>query len=258
MVQLRPKFDHLDALSDQGKSKSRNERADEEGLIERPEREARAVNMAVKSAETNDELDMYGGMSETRKLLIAMRDEPWQRLQWIDQDDDESFDVYDENLIYQDPQNAPQLVSEMTNDQYLDAISCPRTDPTKQGENVMIERKAPAIGSNANRKEDEDNSEDFDDDIAGEYSDGLDCPEGIVLPDLVTQIRVENAARKIGTFSLAKETAQESMLIQKVMTNPKLAKWSFMLPGDEFHAFYKWRLAEERAGRGIDPEEDMA
>jgi hypothetical protein len=86
MVQLRPKFDHLDALDDQGKSTSRGGGADEEEATERPEREARAVNMAVKSAETNDELDMYGGMSETRKLLIAMRDEPWQRLKWIDQD----------------------------------------------------------------------------------------------------------------------------------------------------------------------------
>lgn len=86
MVQLRPKFDHLDALSDQGKSSSRSERNDDDSFNEKPEREARAVNMAVKSAETNDELDMYGGMSETRKLLIAIRDEPWQRLQWIDQD----------------------------------------------------------------------------------------------------------------------------------------------------------------------------
>jgi len=86
MVQLRPKFDHLDALHEKGKSTSRNEGADEEGATERPEREARAVNMAVKSAETNNELDMYGGMSETRKLLIAMRDEPWQRLKWVDQD----------------------------------------------------------------------------------------------------------------------------------------------------------------------------
>ena len=86
MVQLRPKFDHLDALRDQGKSNSRTDGLDDMLPTDRSQGEARAVNMAVKSADTNDDLDMYGGMSETRKLLVAMRDEPWQRLNWIDQD----------------------------------------------------------------------------------------------------------------------------------------------------------------------------
>ena len=49
------------------------------------EPEAKAVNMAVKSTEGNEE-DMYGTMKATAKLLRDMRDEPWQRLTWIDQD----------------------------------------------------------------------------------------------------------------------------------------------------------------------------
>ena len=49
------------------------------------EQEARAVNMAVKSTEGSEE-DMYGGMRATAKLLRDMRDEPWQRLAWVDQD----------------------------------------------------------------------------------------------------------------------------------------------------------------------------
>lgn len=65
----------------------RQERAHEERVANKPEEnEARAVNMAVKSTESNDDLDMYGGMSETAKLLKAMRDEPWQHLAWIYQD----------------------------------------------------------------------------------------------------------------------------------------------------------------------------
>ena len=50
------------------------------------ENEAKAVNMSVKSAEKDEDEGMYGGMRETAKLLTAMRDEPWQRLEWIDQD----------------------------------------------------------------------------------------------------------------------------------------------------------------------------
>ncbi len=50
------------------------------------EGEAKAVNVAVKSAENLEELDLYGGMSATNKLLKAIRDEPWQKLKWIDQD----------------------------------------------------------------------------------------------------------------------------------------------------------------------------
>ena len=50
-----------------------------------PEPEAKAVNMAVKATEVGEE-DMYGGMKPTAKLLRDMRDEPWQRLAWVDQD----------------------------------------------------------------------------------------------------------------------------------------------------------------------------
>lgn len=87
MVQLRPQFGHIDALHESDKSVMRQERAFEERVAARPEtNEAQAVNMAVKSTENNDEYDMYGGMSQTAKLLKDMRDEPWQRLDWIDQD----------------------------------------------------------------------------------------------------------------------------------------------------------------------------
>lgn len=87
MVQLRPQFGHIDALHESDKSVMRQERAFEERATARPEtNEAQAVNMAVKSTENNDEFDMYGGMSQTAKLLKDMRDEPWQRLDWIDQD----------------------------------------------------------------------------------------------------------------------------------------------------------------------------
>lgn len=82
MVQLRPQFNHLDALSDLDKP-ALNPRltGGAENSIDEPQ--ARAVNMTVKSTEA-EETDLYGDMGETAKLLKAMREEPWQRLSWID------------------------------------------------------------------------------------------------------------------------------------------------------------------------------
>ena len=82
MVQLRPQFDHLDALSDLEKpGLNSRSKAGAENPNEEPQ--ARAVNMTAKSADL-EEMDLYGDMSETAKLLRAMRDEPWQRFAWVD------------------------------------------------------------------------------------------------------------------------------------------------------------------------------
>jgi len=145
----------------------------------------------------------------------------------------------------------------MTNEQYLDAISCPRIDPTKQGENVMTGSHPSTVESNADGDEEELNLDDTEDDPE-DGDDELTLPLGVVYPDLMMQIRVENAVRKICLSPQTKEAAQERILKQKVLTNSKLATWTFLFPGNKDHAYYKWRLSEERAGRGIEPEEDMA
>ena len=83
MVQLRPHFGHLDAINEQEKSSARSDRTAESRI--REER-AEDVNMVIKDTADNENVDMYGGMNETAKLLRAIRDEPWQRLRWIDQE----------------------------------------------------------------------------------------------------------------------------------------------------------------------------
>ena len=85
IVQLRPQFVHLDAINEAKKTAFRTERGPDNRDNVEQEPEARAVNMAVKSTEGSEE-DMYGGMRATAKLLRDMRDEPWQRLAWVDQD----------------------------------------------------------------------------------------------------------------------------------------------------------------------------
>ena len=82
MVQLRPQFSHLDALNEQNRSTARQDRVPED---KQKEDRAQDVNMIIKDTADNENVDMYGGMNDTAKLLRLMRDEPWQRLEWIDQ-----------------------------------------------------------------------------------------------------------------------------------------------------------------------------
>ena len=78
MCVLRPQLAHIDALNEQTKSTLRMQSgADTE------ETEAVYVNMTIKRAE-NEALDSIGEQSDVPKVLKAMREEPWQRLAWID------------------------------------------------------------------------------------------------------------------------------------------------------------------------------
>ncbi|SLM39461.1 DNA-directed RNA polymerase III subunit Rpc5 [Lasallia pustulata] len=130
IVQMRPKLGHVDALADQKKTSSR---AQQDPDYVYPESEARAVNMTVKSSD-GEELDM----SETAKLLRAMQEEPWRRMSWVDEEDARAYQVYNSTMFHPDAENAPQLISTMTNEEWLDAISAPRVDPTRLGKKVMM------------------------------------------------------------------------------------------------------------------------
>ena len=232
--------------------------------------------MAVKSTEGGEE-DMYGGMKATAKILRNMRDEPWQRLAWIDQDvchvnklsriqandsqEHESYQVYHDSLIYQDPNDAPHLVSEMSNEQYLDAISCPRIDPTRQGQKVMAEAEETLFKS----EDDDENGEVFNDteelgDLEeDEEEEGYETlPKDAIRPDdCLTERRIERIARAICTHPAKEQAFYEEQMRQKANNDFKWAKCSFLLPTDRHHVYYQYRLAENRAGRGIDPDYDV-
>jgi len=75
---ITPQFHHLDAMSDNEKASNRAMKDAENPAAES---EARVVNMAVKSTDT-EELDM----GQVAKQLREIEEEPWQRLEWIDED----------------------------------------------------------------------------------------------------------------------------------------------------------------------------
>ncbi|KAI9723998.1 MAG: hypothetical protein M1812_000716 [Candelaria pacifica] len=130
IVQLRPQFPHIDALTDQEKSSARAQRE-----IINPNRptEPRAVQLVAKSADMDD-MDM----GETSKLLRAAQEEKWQRLKYHDEDSDESWAAYHQKLFLEDTQNAPKLTSNMSNTEYLDAISAPRAKTTNVGKKEEV------------------------------------------------------------------------------------------------------------------------
>lgn len=183
IVQMRPKLGHLDALADQEKTTSRAQRDDD--YVE-PESEARAVNMTVKSSD-GEELDM----SEIAKTLRAMQEEPWQRMSWVDEEvirscllgntandyqDARAYQVFNSTMFHPNVATAPQLISTMTNDEYLDAISAPRIDPTRLGMKVRMtklsdESETSTDAESEDEEEDETEEEDDDEDDAAHSGD---------------------------------------------------------------------------------------
>lgn len=55
--------------------------------------------------------------------------------------------MFNDELFIQDPADMPTLVSAMTDEQWLDAISCPRIDPINQGKMVMTSQDADSESS---------------------------------------------------------------------------------------------------------------
>ncbi|KAI4247149.1 MAG: hypothetical protein L6R42_009697 [Xanthoria sp. 1 TBL-2021] len=134
IVELSANFSHLDALHDLNKSAARHQRnADKEDQVP----EAKAVNLTVKSTEP-DEDEMPGGRSEIAQLLKDMAEEPWQRMEWIDQDDEESYDRFEKHFgMDKGIDGLPELISTMTPQQWLDVMSCPRYDYTTKSYREM-------------------------------------------------------------------------------------------------------------------------
>ncbi|KAL8825475.1 MAG: hypothetical protein Q9191_004396 [Dirinaria sp. TL-2023a] len=122
---LRPQLIHLDALNDLNKSTLKMQAgADTEA------NEAVNVNMTIKKSEGKS-TENAGDAKEIARLLRAMRAEPWQHLSWVDKDTQEAHDKFDEIFVRDKTTLAktPKLVSNITPEQWLDVISCPRIDP---------------------------------------------------------------------------------------------------------------------------------
>ncbi len=165
-------------------------------------------------------------------------------------------------MVYKDPDNAPQLVSEMTNEQYLDAISCPRIEPITQGKKIMRPSVEDYFSSEEDEKEtgkEEAGKEDkaADSSSADEVSEGGTkygyLPKGANEPPGLMERDIERTCRMICMRPERKRHQYEALIMTK---KGHLPKFAFLKKGNKYHIYYQWRLVRNEAGKGIGPEHD--
>ena len=131
-------------------------------------------------------------------------------------------------MIYQNPDTAPQLVSHMTQEQYLNAISCPRIDPIHKGRNIMRPLDA-------------------DPDDFGLTTDEEKPPPIGKPQDAKTKYLIEGVCREI----CRRSEDESKKFIKFVKNNLKHnADYGFLKRSHRFHRFFLWRLKNNRAKRG--------
>ncbi|KAL5332273.1 Sin-like protein conserved region-domain-containing protein, partial [Aspergillus crustosus] len=124
VVQLHPQLHHLDAMDEM--PKARGGKGKKEGDEDRPEPEARTVDVKVKGAEDREVL-VPGNLD----LLKRMQDEQWKTYEWVDAENEESWQIYDNYMMTQDVEELPKLESAINSEDYLDKMSAPRIDPAR-------------------------------------------------------------------------------------------------------------------------------
>nr|POE98779.1 dna-directed rna polymerase iii subunit rpc5 [Quercus suber] len=141
-VQMRPQFHHIDA--EEQRSRLAASRAALETETQRPQ-DPRALLQRNKN-----ETEAEKGRLEDRnkKFLQVAEGEDWSMMEYVDEDDAESFDVFHKRMFVNDTKSALRLKSGMNNDDYMDAISAPRREsptrrrkraPRKKGDTVDLD-----------------------------------------------------------------------------------------------------------------------
>jgi len=124
MVQMRPEFHHLDAQSQVARNKYWRDRE----ALESGRTEPRLMQQlqVAKSSMDGEEFNI----TQTMKYLTDAAEEPWTKLRYRDEESEEAYAAYHEKLFFKDTVGAPQLKTGLIDEQYLDAISAPRADPS--------------------------------------------------------------------------------------------------------------------------------
>lgn len=156
----------------------------------------------------------------------------------------------------------------MTNEQYIDALSCPRIDPVKQGAKIMgnddasitMEATGTDVEQSSSGAEDETSEDDAEE---PELLDDANLAPGVIRPTTRrAQARVEAIARRLAIANMNLNHTQKNLAIRQMegrmqkqfKNNPG---FKFLFPDDPYNPYYKWRIAENRANRGVDPRFDL-
>ena len=142
----------------------------------------------------------------------------------------------------------------MTNEQYLDAISCPRIHPLQQAANDTAGMGKSTANTEAKKHRSSLNLDDTEDE---KEQDELLLPPGITRPDgRGERVKIEVLCRSMcsRTSKSAVLSKMEAHFRQKTKGTPT---YRFLDTHNHHHRYFKWRLAENQAGRGYSPEDDL-
>jgi DNA-directed RNA polymerase-3 subunit RPC5 len=124
VCQMRPQFHHIDARAQIVKAAQAHKERKAAGEGPRTS-EARVVGQSARATGADgEEINISG----TSAFLTNAAEEPWTRLQYFDEDAEESYTSYGEKLFIKDTKESPHLQAEMNNEQFLDAISAPKME----------------------------------------------------------------------------------------------------------------------------------
>ena len=105
--------------------------------------------------------------------------------------------MYNKELFLPPAQHGPRLVSAMTNEQYLDAISAPRIDPSNTGKKVMM-----------STPHDDDETSDEESDEESEYEEGRVNEEENEDEDDSDAVEVDKTGKKVAGKAVAKDIVE--------------------------------------------------
>lgn len=134
LVQMRPQFHHIDALK---RVEATARRRAEAASLPPPSTEPRAVFESLKPASEQDESSNTNTLATT---LNKSREERWVDLEYHHEETGEAYDEYYQTLLPDDATGQEQLISDMDNSQYLDAISAERVDPSGRSKKKPMTR----------------------------------------------------------------------------------------------------------------------
>lgn len=148
----------------------------------------------------------------------------------------------------------------MSNEQYLDAISCPRDDAVTQGKKVMQ-----SAADMDDPSDFEDDASAIDDATTGARDSGSESdvsegghiyetlPKGAVQPNSKMEKNIEKICRLMCSASSKASSELEDRFLQSAARS----RYTFLDPSSEYNTYYRWRLEKNTAGDGIDAQYDF-
>jgi DNA-directed RNA polymerase-3 subunit RPC5 len=142
VVQMRPQFHHVDAITHAETAARRTEAAENNSstatsTTAAKQPQALALAQTYKDNRDDENLEAL----RAKNLLLIAAEEKWTRLEYFDEDEEASYETYHSRLFHGDTKEAKHLKSQMKNEEYLDAISAPRVDPSGRKKKRPLTKK---------------------------------------------------------------------------------------------------------------------